>query len=106
MGSDRPEAEDMSLLDGLDNQTAVHEPYTGKDGFNKPQYDPPRTIKVRKEPARGTQRTASGDDVQVETNYWSKEYVKLPDRIDGHVVKRAREQYDLDGHLDHYEFAV
>lgn len=81
----------MSLISGFANQQATHEAYTGKDGFNKPTYAVPATIKVRKEPAKGVRKSATGTDVAVETYYLTEATVSLQDRLDGTSVRRVRD---------------
>lgn len=96
----------MSLLTEMAHQTATIERYSGKDGFGKPTYAAPATILVRKDPARGVRRSATGTDVQVETRYMTEATVTLQDRVDGYSVRRVEEKNDIDGKFSHYEFAV
>lgn len=87
----------MSLVGGFANQKATHQPRTGRDGFNRPTYGSPRTIKVRKEPDRGVKRSAMGTDVAVESYYLTEAVVNVEDKLDGVVVRRVKEIVDMGG---------
>lgn len=81
----------MSLVAGFANQTARLEKRTGKDGFNKPVYSAPRTIRVRKEPAKGVTRSSAGTDVATESYYLTESPVAVEDRLDGFPVRRVKD---------------
>lgn len=96
----------MSLISSFSKQTATHERYTGKDGFGKPAYAVPVIIKVRKDPAKGVKRSATGTDVAVETEYLSEAVVSVQDKVDGSVVRRSAEIIWTNGRRLGCEFAV
>lgn len=74
------------------NQTATLERATGGyDYEGQPLAGVPETIWVRKEPASGVERSATGDDVDVETVYWTKAVVGVGDTLDGQSVRRVSE---------------
>jgi hypothetical protein len=93
----------VSLISGFTNQTAKHEVRTGKDGFNRPVYGAVRTIKVRREPASGVIRSATGTDVAVESHYITEAVVAVEDRIDGSPVRRVSELINKGGAREGFE---
>ncbi len=95
----------MSLISSFSKQTATHEVYTGKDGYGKPAFAGVVTIKVRKDPAKGVKRSATGTDVAVETEYLSEAVVSVQDRVDGAYVRRSAEIIGKNGRRLGCEFA-
>ncbi len=81
----------MSLISGFARQEATLERKTGNDGFGKPTYSAPETIKVRKDPGKGVRRSSTGTDVAVETTYLTEATVSVQDKLDGSEVRRVEE---------------
>jgi hypothetical protein len=87
----------MGLVAGFTHQTASHEAYSGRDNFGKPTFAPVQQIRVRREPAKGVSRSATGTDVAVETYYLTEALVSVQDRLDGTSVRRVKTIVDFDG---------
>jgi hypothetical protein len=97
----------LSLIGSFSKQTAVLERATGGyDVEAQPAYDAPETIRVRKEPASGVRRSATGQDVDVETVYMTETVIALQDRVDGSEVRRVEDIVDKGGKRLGCEFYV
>lgn len=97
----------MSLIGSFSKQAAVLERATGGyDSEGQPAVGAPETIKVRKEPASGVKRSATGADVDVETVYMTEAAVSVQDRVDGSEVRRVEEIVDKAGKRLGCEFYV
>ena len=94
----------MSLIGSFSKQTAVLE-RAAADADGNPRYDDEgqplagvaETIRVRKEPAAGVKRSATGADVDVETVYMAEAAVGVGDRLDGLAVRRVEDIIDKGG---------
>lgn len=88
----------MSLIGSFSKQTATLERATGGyDDEGQPAHGTQETIKVRKEPASGVKRSATGADVDVETVYMTEAVISVQDRLDGLPVRRVSEIIDKGG---------
>lgn len=88
----------MSLIGSFSKQSATLERAGGVyDDEGQPLPGETETIRCRKEPAAGKKRTATGEDVDVETVYMTEAVVTVEDKLDGHTVRRVEEIIDKAG---------
>lgn len=69
-------------------QTVTIERRTGTNGFGEPIYEAPARIRALYMPREGVRRSATGDDVEVESYVLTEAPVSLGDRIEGSDVRR------------------
>lgn len=78
------------------------------NNYGEPVYGTQRTVRCRKEPYRVTQRTQTGQIVDVSTIYYFDDSVKpkVGDKLDGSIIQNVSEYWDGSGSLVGYEVHV
>lgn len=96
----------MGVIAKFARQTATFESYLGRDSTGRPTYTPLQTIRVRKTPDSGIQRTFTGAEVEAETSYLTEVALKPKDRLDGANIHRVKEIVNVRGETIGYEARV
>lgn len=79
------------------NQTVTLERSTGPDEWGTVGYEPPESIKVRKQGSRKLVRDAEGNTVVSGTTVFSSVEIRAQDKIDGATVISTGDWIGLDG---------
>lgn len=79
------------------NQTAKLERASGPDEWGAAGYEPPESIKVRKQASRKLVRDAEGNTVVSGTTVFSTVEIKAQDKIDGIEVISVGDWIEFDG---------
>lgn len=79
------------------NQTVTLERSTGPDEWGTVGYEPPESIKVRKQASRKLVRDAEGNTVVSGTTVFSTVEIRAQDKIDGIEIISAGDWIEFDG---------
>jgi uncharacterized phage protein gp47/JayE len=86
------------MIEGYLNEQVVYERYTAEiDDYGKPVYDAPVTLACRSQGKSVVVETPKGNILKLTTEYYTKESIRVGDKLAGRIVEGSDEWRDLGG---------